>query len=168
MSVQTAGTEEWRQDALTDLLMNINHDPISVRLLVTVPGQVLLASCYEEWQLDAVRGHLDKGLSLTVDPTGSVNASPLEASSGAGRDHCIIFCRRAFGASLNANCRQLQHCSSSSPHSESLSKPAVPQTNMTCAAACRRGQGRPTQGLPRPTGPPANLKAQGQLAVGAR
>ncbi|KAK9803518.1 hypothetical protein WJX73_002149 [Symbiochloris irregularis] len=44
--------------------------------------KVLLASCYEEWQLDAVRGHLDKGLSLTVDPTGAVNASPLDASSG--------------------------------------------------------------------------------------
>lgn len=51
--------------------------------------QVLLASCYEEWQLDALRGHMDKGLALTVDATGSVNASPLDASAGEKISHSL-------------------------------------------------------------------------------
>lgn len=46
--------------------------------------RVLLATCYEAWQLDALRNLVDTNVSLTVDLTGSVNASPLQNVPGDG------------------------------------------------------------------------------------
>ena len=37
--------------------------------------QVLLATCYEDWQLEALKGRQGSQIALTVDATGAVAAS---------------------------------------------------------------------------------------------
>ena len=70
------------QEHVQAVLTSSGVDVLSHVAIRARTQRVLLATCYEEWQLDALRGLIDTSVSLTVDPTGSVNASPLQAADG--------------------------------------------------------------------------------------
>lgn len=72
------------QEEVQSVLTSSGVDVLSHVAIRARTQRVLLATCYEEWQLDALRGLVDTAVTLSVDPSGSVNASPLEATSASG------------------------------------------------------------------------------------